>query len=93
MRDAIEPCWNVDPGRLRDTEVVVRVRVEMRQDLSVISAQLIDPQYPGDPIWASAARSALRAVQNGRCQPWPLPQNRWPDWQVIEFTFDPREMF
>jgi len=32
-----------------------------------------------------------RAVMNPRCQPWPLPSDRYTGWRTITFNFDPRD--
>ena len=42
---------------------------------------------------AEQIEGALRAVQNPRCQPFPLPQDAYDEWSVIVFTFDPKVMF
>lgn len=95
VRDALRPCWNVDPGLLADNNVLVRLSVQMNRNGTVVpnTADLLPPTYPGDPIWTAAARAAQRALANSTCQPLPLPPERWPDWEYIEFTFDPRDMF
>ena len=49
---------------------------------------------PANPSTAfqAAANAAFRAAANPNCQPWDsLPDNLWPQWQTIEFNFDPRD--
>ena len=93
VREAIRPCWNIDPGALGGRDIQIGIRVEMTQDGRPVrgSAQLLN--YVNDQVWIATAQRALRALDNPACQPWPLPASRWPDWQVIEFIFDPRAYF
>ena len=66
----------------------------MRPDGTVASADVADSgRYASDPNFRAWADRALRAVTNPRCQPWPLPSQEWPRWEVIELNFDPRNYF
>ena len=92
VRQAIRPCWNVDPGATGGTAVLINVI--MRSDGMVERAEVADQgRYAADPAFRAAAIRALRAARNQTCQPWPLPRDRWPDWQVIELNFDPQDYF
>jgi len=92
VRQAIRPCWNVDPGAMEIGGVMLDV--VMRRDGTVQEAVVSDrTRYANDRAFRSAADRALRAVLNPTCQPWPLPQERWPDWQFLELNFDPRTVF
>lgn len=92
VRQAIRPCWNIDPGARDVGEVMIRVT--LRRDRSVVDAEILDRgRYASDPAFRAAADRALRATLNPACHPWPLPPERWPDWQVIDFGFDPRDVF
>ena len=44
-----------------------------------------------DPTFRAAADSAMRAVSNPRCQPWPLSPDKYNSWRTITFNFDPRD--
>ncbi|NBC31362.1 MAG: hypothetical protein GVY13_01675 [Alphaproteobacteria bacterium] len=89
---AIRPCWNIDPAARDIGEV--QIRVTLRRDRSVVDAEVVDrARYNSDPAFRAAANRALRAALNPACQPWPLPPERWPDWQTIVFGFDPRDVF
>ena len=85
VRVAIQPCWNVNLNATHP----IRVRVVMNRDGTVADAELADDDNPSES-YQMAAQSALRAVLNPRCQPWPLPASDWPNWQYIELNFDPQ---
>ena len=48
-------------------------------------------RYHNDPTFRAAADSAMRAVSNPRCQPWPLSPDKYNAWRTITFNFDPRD--
>ena len=48
-------------------------------------------RYHNDPVFRAAADAAHRALMNPRCQPWPLPSDRYNGWRTITFNFDPRD--
>jgi hypothetical protein len=90
VRSKIRPCWNPTPGA-RETPVVT-LTVQMNQDGTPTKAEIQDTgRYNNDPVFRSAADAAYRAVLNPRCQPWPLPADRYTGWRSITFNFDPRE--
>ncbi|MCB9958910.1 MAG: hypothetical protein H6843_09935 [Rhodospirillaceae bacterium] len=95
VREALRPCWNVDSGGSADADRVVHIALRMARDGTVIpgSVEVIPPTHADDPVWVGARNAAWRAVNNPTCQPLPLPPERWPDWEYIAFTFDPRDMF
>jgi outer membrane biosynthesis protein TonB len=90
VRSKIRPCWNPTPGA-RD-QPVVTLTVEMNQDGTPVKAEVQDSgRYNRDQVYRSAADAAYRAVMNPRCQPWPLPTDRYNGWHTITFNFDPRD--
>ena len=96
LQDSVRRCWLVDPSVVGAPDMTVTVRVRLNRDGTVVRGSatvLDDPAMRDTPEWQTAAQSARRAVEHPACQPFALPADRWPDWQVIEFTFDPREMF
>ena len=86
---AIRPCWSTSLA----SDAAVTVRVIMNRDGTVESAELADIGDDAGPDHQAAAQSALRAVLNPNCQPWPLPAEDWPNWQYMELRFDPRSAF
>ena len=66
--------------------------VQMNQDGTPVKAEIQDTgRYRSDPVFRAAADAAYRAVMNPRCQPWPLPTERYNGWRTITFNFDPRD--
>ena len=90
LRAAIHDCWNTTA--LDRSDPAVRVLVAMNRNGTVSEARLADDNPVGDPRFQAVADVALRAVMNPTCQPWPLPPADWPNWAVIEFNFDPRDL-
>ena len=90
VRSKIRPCWNPTPGARE--QPIVSMTVQMNQDGTPVKADIQDTgRYHNDPVFRSAADAAYRAVMNPRCQPWPLPADRFNGWRTITFNFDPRE--
>ena len=84
----IKPCWAAG----QTSPPIVQIVVQMNPDGTPSNAEVQDPaRYKSDPAYRSAADAALRAIRNPRCQPSPLPPDRYASWKVISFTFDPRE--
>jgi hypothetical protein len=90
VRSKIRPCW-LSPGGAREAPVVT-LTVQMNQDGTPTKADIQDTgRYHNDPVFRAAADAAYRAVMNPRCQPWPLPTDRYNGWRTITFNFDPRD--
>jgi hypothetical protein len=90
VRNKIRPCW-LSPGGARETPIITLV-VQMNSDGSPTSADVEDKgRYSRDPIYRAAADAALRAVRNPRCQPWPLPLDRYNGWRTVTIDVDPRD--
>lgn len=93
VRQKIRPCWNFIAGSRADADLVVQLVVQMNQDGTPVDAEIKDSgRYGRDPLFAAAADAARRAVLNPRCQPWPLPAEKYSNgWRYIIFNFDPRD--
>ena len=90
VRNKIRPCWNSFGGS-KDAPIVTLV-VQMNQDGTPVKAEVEDAgRYRSDAVFRAAADAAWRAVMNPRCQPWPLPADRYNGWRTITFNFDPRD--
>jgi colicin import membrane protein len=90
LRAQIQACWSPPAGALEAKELVVKVRLQLRQDGS-LSADPTLLNRGSHPVFQIAAESALRAIR--RCQPYKLPIAKYEVWRDVEVTFDPREMF
>jgi hypothetical protein len=93
VRQKIRPCWNFVGGAKADADLIVQLVVQMNQDGTPVEAEIKDSgRYNRDPLFAAAADAARRAVLNPRCQPWPLPSDKYANgWRYITFNFDPRD--
>ena len=90
LRAQIQACWNPPAGALEAKELVVRVRLQLKQD-GALSAEPALLNRGSHPVFQIAAESAIRAIK--RCQPYKLPIAKYQIWRDVEVTFDPREMF
>jgi len=78
------PAADKDLGDLQfDVEIIVN------PDRTVASARVVDQGRMGDPIFAAAARAALRAVRMQQCTPLDLPPDKYQVWQDMTVTFSP----
>jgi hypothetical protein len=92
VREKIRPCWNFPVGVKDQTSLIVTMVVQMNQDGTPTKVDLKDTgRYRNDPVFRAAADSAMRAVSNPRCQPWPLSPEKYNAWRTITFNFDPRD--
>jgi hypothetical protein len=83
----VRPCW-----RPVSNAPAISLILFMNRDGTPVRAQIKDTaRYNADPTYRMAADSAYRAVMNPRCQPWPLPADRYNDWHTFTFNFDPRD--
>ena len=92
LRQQLAGCWNVPAGARNAEDLVIEVRVRVRPDRTVQTAELTDMSRASDPFWMAAAESALRAVLNPKCNPLKLPPDKYEVWQSIVITFNPREI-
>lgn len=90
LRAQIQACWNPPAGAVDAQDMIVKVRLQLRQDGSLSAApQLMN--HGSHRIFRIAAESAMRAIR--RCQPYHLPLSKYEVWRDVEVTFDPRDMF
>lgn len=93
VRQAIRPCWFFNPGASGAQDFHVTIRAELRPDGTVMRAtRETDSRYGSDPFYTAFADSVLRAVTNERCQPYPLPPEKYDTWRVTNLRFSAREM-
>jgi outer membrane biosynthesis protein TonB len=90
LRAQIQACWNPPAGAVDAKELIVKVRLQLRQD-GTLSADPMLMNRGSHPIFRIAAESAMRAIR--RCQPYHLPLSKYEVWRDVEVTFDPRDMF
>jgi hypothetical protein len=90
LRAKIAQCWNPPPGGLGADSIIVKLRLQLNQDGSLIGYPTV-ANWGGSPFFQAAADSAVRAVF--QCQPYDLPGDKYAVWRDMILTFDPRQMY
>ncbi len=66
----------------------VHIIVQLDKEGRPVSSEAEDTaRYNSDPDYRAVADTALRAVRNPRCQPWPLPAGMYESWRKLTLTF------
>ena len=93
LRRQISSCWNMPIGARNAQELIVEVLIEVNEDRTVRSAEIVDQlKYNTDSHFRAAAEAALRALRHPKCTPLDLPPEQYEQWKTIRFNFDPRDM-
>ena len=93
LRAQIFGCWTVPLGLPYDEDLLVRIKLELKQDGTIMKSEILDHQRmnrPGQKFYKILAESALRAVR--LCQPLKVPPTGYEKWKNIQLNFDPTEM-
>jgi len=93
LRAQIFGCWTVPLGLPYDDNLLVRIKLELKQDGTISKSEILDHERmnrPGQKFYKILAESALRAVRI--CQPLRVPQSGYEKWKDIQLNFNPTEM-
>ena len=93
LRAQIFGCWTVPLGLPYDDNLLVRIKLELKQDGTISRSEILDHERmnrPGQKFYKVLAESALRAVR--LCQPLRVPQTGYDKWKNIQLNFNPMEM-
>ena len=93
LRAQIFGCWTVPLGLPYDDDLLVRIKLELKQDGTISKSEILDHERmnrPGQKFYKILAESALRAVRI--CQPLRVPQAGYEKWKDIQLNFNPTEM-
>jgi len=93
LRAQIFGCWTVPLGLPYDDDLLVRIKLELKQDGTISKSEILDHERmnrPGQKFYKILAESALRAVRI--CQPLRVPQTGYEKWKNIQLNFNPTEM-
>ena len=93
LRAQIFGCWTVPLGLPYDNDLLVRIKLELKQDGTISKSEILDHERmnrPGQKFYKVLAESALRAVRI--CQPLRVPQTGFDKWKTIQLNFNPMEM-
>jgi len=93
LRRQISSCWNMPIGARNAQDLIVEVLIDVNEDRTVRSAQIVDQvRYNTDSHFRAAAEAAMRALRHPKCTPLELPPDQYEQWKTIRFNFDPRDM-
>ena len=93
LRAQIFGCWTVPLGLPYNDDLLVRIKLELKQDGTINKSEILDHERmnrPGQKFYKVLAESALRAVRI--CQPLRVPQIGYEKWKNIQLNFNPTEM-
>ena len=93
LRAQIFGCWSVPLGLPYDEDLLVRIKLELKKDGTIMKSEILDHQRmnrPGQKFYKVLAESALRAVR--LCQPLKVPPTGYDKWKELQLNFNPTEM-
>ena len=86
-------CWSIPLGLPYSENLLVRIKLKLKPDGSVIKYEVLDHarmNKPGQGFYKVLAESALRAIK--LCQPLRVPSTGYERWKDLQLNFDAREM-
>jgi outer membrane biosynthesis protein TonB len=89
LRAQIARCWSPPVGGLGGERIIVRLRIQMGEDGSILNQPRVLNREPSS-YFDAAAGSAIRAVLS--CQPYTLPAGKYDQWRDMILNFDPSQM-
>ena len=93
LKAQIFGCWSIPLGLPYDQDLLVRIKLQLKPDGSIIRSEILDHarmNKPGQGFYKVLAESALRAVK--LCQPLRVPTTGYERWKDLQLNFDAREM-
>ena len=93
LKAQIFGCWSIPLGLPYNENLLVRIRLELKPDGSIMRSEILDHarmNRPGQGFYKVLAESALRAVK--LCQPLRVPSTGYERWKELQLNFDAREM-
>ena len=93
LRAQIFGCWSVPLGLPYDTNLLVRIKLQLKKDGTIMKSEILDHERmnrPGQKFYKVLAESALRAVR--LCQPLKVPPTGYDKWKDLQLNFNPAEM-
>jgi len=93
LKAQIFGCWSIPLGLPYNENLLVRIKLSLKPDGTVISSEILDHarmNKPGQGFYKVLAESALRAIR--LCQPLSVPSTGYERWKDLQLNFDAREM-
>jgi nitrogen fixation protein len=91
VRRQLQACWSVPVGAKDLEKLIIDVEIHTTPDGMVTRAEVMN-RNSGDPYFQAAARRAVGAALNPKCNPLKLPRDKYEQWKVFTVRFDPRDM-
>ncbi len=94
IRQTIRKCWHFPAGLRNAEDLIVDIKMELDPEGNVTRAEIVDTnRMASDNDYRTAAENAYRAVLDPKCNPLPLPKERYNEWKDLELSFNPKDMF
>ena len=93
LKAQIFGCWSLPLGLPYQENLIVRIKLRLRPDGTVLSQTILDHarmNMPGQAFYKVLAESALRAVRI--CQPLRVPPTGYDRWKDLQLNFDANDM-
>ena len=93
LKAQIFGCWSIPLGLPYNENLLVRIKLSLKPDGTVIKSEILDHarmNKPGQAFYKVLAESALRAIR--LCQPLRVPTTGYERWKDLQLNFDAKEM-
>jgi hypothetical protein len=93
LKAQIFGCWSLPLGLPYQEDLLVRIKLKLKQDGTVLRSEILDHarmNKPGQGFYKVLAESALRAIRI--CQPLRVPPSGYEKWKDLQLNFDANEM-
>ena len=93
LKAQIFGCWSIPLGLPYNKNLLVRIKLRLKQDGTVLRSEILDHarmNQPGQGFYKVLAESALRAIR--LCQPLKVPPTGYERWKDLQLNFDANEM-
>ena len=93
LKAQIFGCWSIPLGLPYNENLLVRIKLKLKQDGTVVKSEILDHarmNTPGQAFYKVLAESALRAIR--LCQPLRVPTTGYDRWKDLQLNFDANEM-
>ena len=93
LKAQIFGCWSLPLGLPYHKNLLVRIKLRLKQDGTVLRSEILDHARMNQPrqgFYKVLAESALRAIRI--CQPLRVPPTGYEKWKDLQLNFDANEM-
>ena len=94
LKQQLYSCYTVPAGAKEFQDMKVQVKIIVNPDRTVKEAIVKNTaKMTSDPFFRTAGEAALRAFNHPNCSVLMLPEDKYDEWNEINFTFDFGWMF